>query len=185
MADDDEKSAAQPFLSRWSQRKQEARDAPPVVQSGTDPDTPAPELPPVDQLTLKSDFSGFLHPKVDANLRRAALTKLFSDPHFNVMDGLDTYVADYSQSAPLPPEMLAGLRQAQNILAWAKETKEETAARFAPAPAAVTATPLAAQTQVPAAVAPAPASEHVETATLPAPSDPLTVTQPPDAARKS
>jgi hypothetical protein len=28
--------------------------------------------------------------------------------------------------------MLAGLRQAQNILAWAKETKEETAARFAP-----------------------------------------------------
>jgi hypothetical protein len=69
---------------------------------------------------------------VDADVRRAALRKLFSDPHFNVMDGLDTYVADYSQPDPLPPGMLAGLRQAQNILAWAKETPEETAARFAP-----------------------------------------------------
>ena len=67
-------------------------------------------------------------------LRRAALQKLFSDPHFNVMDGLDTYIDDYSQPNPLPPAMLAGLRQAQNILAWAKETKEETAARFAPPP---------------------------------------------------
>jgi hypothetical protein len=73
-----------------------------------------------------------MHPKVDADLRRAALRKLFSDPHFNVMDGLDTYVDDYSQPDPLPPGMLAGLRQAQNILAWANETKEETTARFAP-----------------------------------------------------
>ena len=50
------------------------------------------------------------------------------------MDGLDVYIDDYSQPNPLPATMLAGLRQAQNILAWAKETKEETAARFAPPP---------------------------------------------------
>ena len=96
-----------------------------------------PELPPVDELTPQSDFSPFMHHKVDGDVRRAALKKLFSDPHFNVMDGLDTYVADYSQPDPLPAGMLAGLRQAQNILAWAKETPEETAARFAsPAPIA-------------------------------------------------
>jgi hypothetical protein len=104
-------------------------------------ETPLPELPCVDDLTLDSDFSGFLHPKVDPGVRKAALQKLFSDPHFNVMDGLDTYIDDYSKTEPLPPAMLAGLRQAQNILAWAQETKEETAARFAPPPATAS-TPL-------------------------------------------
>jgi hypothetical protein len=134
MADDD-KSPDRPFLARWSQRKQEAREAPPAqAPAGEVVDTPVPDLPPVDELTPQSDFSAFMHPKVDADLRRAALRKLFSDPHFNVMDGLDTYVADYSQPDPLPPGMLAGLRQAQNILAWANETKEETAARFTPPP---------------------------------------------------
>ena len=184
MADADEKSAGPPFLARWSQRKQEAREAPPVVQSGIDPDTPAPALPPVDQLTLESDFSGFLHPKVDANLRRAALTKLFSDPHFNVMDGLDTYVADYSQPDPLPPGMLAGLRQAQTILAWAKETKEETAARFAP-PVAPVAMPPVEQVQVADDAAAAPASDRVGLDAAPADNKPAAVTQTSGAERKS
>jgi hypothetical protein len=135
MADDDQKPTDQPFLARWSQRKQAARVAPPAaVPADEVVETPAPDLPPVDELTPQSDFSAFMHPKVDADLRRAALKKLFSDPHFNVMDGLDTYVDDYSKSDPLPPGMLAGLRQAQNILAWATETQEETAARFAPPP---------------------------------------------------
>jgi hypothetical protein len=132
MADDDDKSTAQPFLARWSQKKQEARAAPAAVPPADDAEKPVPVLPPIEELTPESDFSVFMHPKVDPALRRAALQKLFSDPHFNVMDGLDTYVDDYSQSNPIPPAMLAGLRQAQNILAWAKETKEETAARFAP-----------------------------------------------------
>ena len=137
MADDDQKPTDQPFLARWSQRKQEARVTAPVAAPADEVvATPVPALPPVEELTPESDFSAFMHPKVDAGLRRAALKKLFSDPHFNVMDGLDTYVEDYSQSDPLPPGMLAGLRQAQNILAWAKETKEETAARFAPPPPA-------------------------------------------------
>ena len=58
-------------------------------------------------------------------MRRAALKKLFSDPHFNVMDGLDVYIDDYSKTEPIPPAMLAGLRQAQKILQWAKEDEEE------------------------------------------------------------
>ncbi len=132
----DDKKSREPFLSRWSQRKEAAREAPAIADPASETQTPVPELPPVDDLTLDSDFSGYLHPKVDPGLRKAALQKLFSDPHFNVMDGLDTYVDDYSKTEPLPPGMLAGLRQAQNILAWAKETKEETAARFAPPPPA-------------------------------------------------
>lgn len=133
MADDD-KSTPQPFLARWSQKKQQARAATAAVPPVDDAEKPVPVLPPIEELTAESDFSGFMHPKVDPALRRAALQKLFSDPHFNVMDGLDTYIDDYSQPNPLPPAMLAGLRQAQNILAWAKETKEETAARLAPPP---------------------------------------------------
>ena len=57
-------------------------------------------------------------------VRRAALKKLFSDPHFNVMDGLDVYIDDYSKTEPIPAAMLAGLRQAQNIFQWAKEDAE-------------------------------------------------------------
>ncbi len=150
MSDDEKESGDSEFLSRWSRRKQEAREQPPAAQPVVAADAPVPALPPVNELTLESDFSGFMHPKVDDNLRRAALKKLFSDPHFNIMDGLDTYIDDYSQPNPIPPAMLAGLRQAQNILAWAKETKEETAARFAPPPAENSALPPTEQSTLPA-----------------------------------
>jgi hypothetical protein len=147
MAKGPEKPTNQPFLARWSQRKSEAREAAPAAAPQDEViDTPMPELPPVDELTPQSDFSAFMHPKVDADVRRAALRKLFSDPHFNVMDGLDTYIADYSQPDPLPAGMLAGLRQAQNIIAWAKETPEETAARFEPSPSSASVPPPAEST---------------------------------------
>ena len=134
------------FLSRWSRRKTEARlpdSAHPQEVPASAAEEPPPELPPVDELTLESDFRGFLHPKVDENLRRAALRKLFSDPHFNVMDGLDTYIDDYSKTEPIPAEMLAGLRQAQRILGWAEgkddsdsdpEHADDTASHGEPAP---------------------------------------------------
>ena len=129
MNPDKEKSGRAEFLSRWSRLKQQAKEQPPAEpQAGPpaiDPKAPPPELPPLDKLTIDSDFRGFFHPKVDENLRRAALKKLFSDPHFNVMDGLDVYIDDYSQPNPLPATMLAGLRQAQKILEWAKQTKED------------------------------------------------------------
>jgi hypothetical protein len=118
------------FASRWSRLKTEARQAPaqPPAATPADPKEPAPELPPIDKLTIDSDYRAFFHPKVDEDVRRAALKKLFSDPRFNVMDGLDVYIDDYSKTEPIPPEMLAGLRQAQNILAWAKEDEEQRAA---------------------------------------------------------
>lgn len=115
------------FLSRWSRKKDEAARAKPPepAAKSADPRSPAPELPPVDKLDLESDYRPFFHPKVGEDVRRAALKKLFSDPRFNMMDGLDVYIDDYSKTEPIPPEMLAGLRQAQNILQWAKEDTEE------------------------------------------------------------
>jgi hypothetical protein len=117
------------FLGRWSRLKNEARDAPPQPPVEAAPaasaDEAPPELPPVDTLTFDSDFRGFLHPKVDENVRRSALRKLFSDPQFNVMDGLDVYIDDYSVSEPIPAEMLAGMKQAQRILRWAEGQDDE------------------------------------------------------------
>jgi hypothetical protein len=115
------------FASRWSRLKQDARQAPPQPPKEVDPKAPAPELPPIDKLTIDSDYRDFFHPKVGEDVRRAALKKLFSDPRFNVMDGLDVYIDDYSKTEPIPPAMLAGLRQAQNILGWAKEDEEQRA----------------------------------------------------------
>lgn len=136
MAEPDQKpkETAEEFLSRWSKRKQELRaeaqrPAPPAA-----PATPAPELPPVEKLGIDSDYSGFFHPKVDEALRRSALKKLFSDPHFNIMDGLDTYIDDYSISDPIPAAMLAEMKSAQDILGWAKETEQEAELRRNPPP---------------------------------------------------
>ena len=126
------------FFARWSRVKTDAREsaaaAPPApaVPAPVDDEKP-PELPPVEKLTIDSDFSGFFHPKVDEDVRRSALRKLFSDPHFNVMDGLDVYIDDYSKTEPIPAAMLASLQQAQRIFAWAAEEKEKVV-ESAPAP---------------------------------------------------
>ena len=115
------------FFSRWSRIKEETRQPPSqqTPEKAADPKAAAPELTPLDKLTFDSDYRAFFHPKVDEDVRRAALKKLFSDPRFNVMDGLDVYIDDYSKSEPIPAAMLAQLRQAQKILEWAKEEKKE------------------------------------------------------------
>jgi uncharacterized protein DUF3306 len=134
-AKDGKEELREEFVSRWSRLKEEARQAPPqkapekapenAPEKVVDPKTPAPELPPLDALTFDSDYRAFFHPKVGEDVRRAALKKLFSDPRFNVMDGLDVYIDDYSKTEPIPPEMMATLRQAQKILEWAKEDEEQ------------------------------------------------------------
>jgi hypothetical protein len=133
--DKDVPQGQEPFFDRWSRRKAEAKQEvqPPAREQDAAAETPPPELPPLDKLTPDSDYRAFFHPKVDEDTRRAALKKLFSDPHFNVMDGLDVYIDDYSKTEPIPPAMLAGLRQAQKILEWAKgEEKEAPAERAQP-----------------------------------------------------
>lgn len=109
------------FLARWSQRKTQAREAEPAAAQ-TVPAEPGaaaadPALPSLESLTGESDFSAFMRPDVDPALRRAALGKLFSDPRFNLLDGLDTYIDDYTKADPLPVGMLEKLTQWQNILA--------------------------------------------------------------------
>lgn len=142
-------SEGESFFSRWSQRKQQARESKPApAQEQTPQDktqtaavaTPAPqelqetrpaqvslpaqtansetqEPPPtladVQALTPNSDFSRFVGAQVDPEVRHAAMRKLFSDPHFNVMDGLDVYIEDYNKTTPLPLSKLKQLASAK------------------------------------------------------------------------
>lgn len=102
------------FFSRWSRLKKAAKSMTQVKPANVPAAGASPvELPPIETLDLSSDFSCFLHPEVDSALRNQALKKLFHDPHFNAMDGLDVYVGDYTVSEPIPAAMLQQLLQAQ------------------------------------------------------------------------
>jgi hypothetical protein len=103
------------FLRRWSRRKREAAAVPVTAAKAELAETPA-ELPAVEGLSFESDFRAFMHAAVDQVTRRAALKKLFRDPRFNVMDGLDVYIDDYTQEVPIPPGMLAQLEHARTTL---------------------------------------------------------------------
>jgi hypothetical protein len=127
------------WLGRWSRVKREAarEKAAATEVPGTETRTPpaaTPEqagmpaaapasavrehsqsLPPVESLTIDSDFSAFLDPRVDETLKRQALRQLFRDPHFNVMDGLDTYIDDYSKPDPIDPDVVRQMVQGRYI----------------------------------------------------------------------
>ena len=104
---------------------------------------PAPQqaaaLPPIESLTPGSDFAAFMRPGVDESLKRGALKQLFTDPHFNVMDGLDIYIDDYTRPDPIEPSV------ARQLLA--RITLDTSASAPAPAgdpvaaPAVVSAPP--------------------------------------------
>jgi hypothetical protein len=91
--------------------------APAIDQRTSAPRTVEPALPPVDSLTIESDFTPFMRPDVDPDVKRTALRKLFRDPRFNVMDGLDVYIDDYSKPSPIEPELVRTLMQARYIFA--------------------------------------------------------------------
>jgi hypothetical protein len=126
------------FFSRWSQRKQavklglaEEEKAQPKIQEtvqskagshvSVNPDVAEskaepvklPTLADVEQLTPQSDFSSFMTQGVSPDVRNAAMKKLFTDPHYNVMDGLDIYIGDYNTPDPMPAGMLAKMVGAQ------------------------------------------------------------------------
>jgi hypothetical protein len=95
--------------------------APDLSKSDTQPPTdsdavtqpPALTLQDANALVQDSDFKPFIARGVDPAVRNAAMKKLFADPHYNVMDRLDTYIDDYSQSDPLPLSMLRQMASAQ------------------------------------------------------------------------
>lgn len=140
------------FLTRWSRRKlapAEQGPAPKPAAPATPPASAAPaasgsapapssELPALDSLKgLASEYRDFLSPQVDEKLRRAALKKLFHDPHFNVMDGLDVYIDDYSKPDPIPEAMLKTLAHAKGLLFDEKEEAEAKPVAQGPKPAAI------------------------------------------------
>jgi hypothetical protein len=120
---------AESFFSRWSRRKTEARQEEQKPADAGDaentqntqppaekPQTPPPTMQDVEKLTHSSDFSPFVARQVDEIIRRAAMKKLFTDPRFNIMDGLDVYIEDYNKFEPLTPEALVELNHAEALL---------------------------------------------------------------------
>ena len=144
------------FLSRWAQRKAQVQsgvatvaeplEAPARVAPPAAPDTtgveavPAAELPAAEPpptladvalLTRESDYSRFVAADVDEGVKRAAMKKLFTDPHYNIMDGLDIYIDDYGQPDPIPESMLRQMTQSKFLGLFDHEEEP-------PAPAAST-----------------------------------------------
>ena len=182
------------FLSRWARRKAEVKSglgqpapapvvAPPAVAAS---EVAAPNLPPVEPIveappapTLEDvaalapgdEVSRFVAQGVGESVKRAAVKKLFTDPHYNIMDGLDIYIGDYSQPDPIPVAMLRQMNQSKFLGLFAAEEAAE--AQAAADAAALAQTPSAAQ--LPAA-ADAPADAPDSTAAAP----PTDATQAPD-----
>jgi len=135
------------FLARWSRRKALVREgkpappepvvappvaktalpaAPPAVEPPDAPERPpAPTLDDVAQLTRSSDYTRFVAPDVDPQVKNAALKKLFADPQFNVMDGLDVYIDDYGKPDPIPASMLRQMVQSHALGLFKDEEDEE------------------------------------------------------------
>ena len=74
------------------------------------------ELPPISAISLAEDFTPFMQSSVPQALKRQALKALFKEPHFNVMDGLDIYIDDYTVFEPISPEVMATLSSWKTIM---------------------------------------------------------------------
>ena len=151
---------------------------PPDVPALAATESPAAEAPPpptladVALLDHQSDFSRFVAPGVDTGVKNAALKKLFTDPHFNVMDRLDTYIDDYGQPDPLPEGMLRQMAQSQFLGLFTDDPK----------PAAALAETLAQPPVLPAITAPQPAGAATALPTPAPDEDPALRLQPLDAS---
>lgn len=134
------------FLRRWARKKansgasggETVAEAPPpapapaaipapVAESPRTeaPARPGPTLEDAAKLTHDSDFSAFVSQAVDKDVRRLALKKMFSDPHFNVLDRLDMYMDDYNKPDPVSATMLAALEHARGALRRPEEVQAE------------------------------------------------------------
>ncbi len=139
------------FLVRWSRRKRAIAVGAPLPE----PIVVAPPAPAIDEanedvpladpalLDFADDFTPYLKARVAPALKKAALKKLFSDPTFNEIDGLDVYLEDFNKVPDLPAADLALLKHAREVL-WPGSTAAEkekgrenaaTAAEPASAPA--------------------------------------------------
>ena len=105
-----------------------ARQSDTLSDASSDAAQPKPPLPTIESLTNESDFTPFMARDVSPDMRNQAMRKLFTDPHYNIMDGLDTYIDDYGKPDPLPEGWLEMMNQSKTLRLF--ETKEEEAARL-------------------------------------------------------
>ena len=200
------------FVSRWARRKEQVRrgetPAEPVVELPVPPapalspaplpqpaatqdvqdEPPAPTLADVALLTRDSDYARFVAPGVGDDVKRAAMKKLFADPHFNVMDGLDTYIDDYGKPDPLPASWLRQMVQSKALGLFDDEDDENPGAAVttAPAPSGVPLTLTSPDGVATVELAPsAPVVPLVAAEPAPEDEDPDLRLQPHDAARRS
>lgn len=101
---------------------------------------PPPTMDDVARLTPEADFGRFVGRDVDPGVRNAAMKKLFTDPHYNVMDGLDIYIDDYGKPDPIPPGMLRGLAQSRLLGLFNDEPDDQAGATSDDPPLLATAT---------------------------------------------
>ena len=129
------------FLGRWSRRKHAAAAGTPLPEATTvqapppDPGVvtvPEEPLPDPALLTISDDFTPFLKARVAPELKKAAMKRLFSDPGFNEIDGLDVYLDDFNLIPDLPATDLAMLRHAKEVLWPGSTTQAEEGEADAP-----------------------------------------------------
>jgi len=133
-------------------------NAEPVAPARPDaaPAEPPPTLEEAAGLAPGADVSRFVRRGVDAAVQRTALKRLFADPHFNIMDGLDTYIDDYGRPDPIPAAMLRQMNQSKFLGLFDEEESTQTA-HATPDPDAA---PAAAQDAGPADPAAVPHASH-------------------------
>ena len=157
----------EPFLARWSRVKQSGDAAAlpanpetsntsiggplePKKAGQARPEATLPvaaPLPSLDNMTPQSDFSPFMAKDVDPQLRNLAMKKLFTDPHYNVMDRLDIYIDDYSTHAPLPLDVIRRMSISKALRLFDDDEEEGDAAKVAAlAPSLPAPMPAAANT---------------------------------------
>jgi len=184
------------FLKRWSRMKATGGEAEAPVRPASAAPVPAPVTAPVRaevapqekplptiedaaRLTPDADFSSFVARDVDKSVQRLALKKLFADPHFHVMDGLDMYMDDYNKPSPVSAAMLAALDHARSALRYPDAPPAEDAVLADEAALAI-----AADDAADGAAAPAqdedPDASRVDA--VPAVADNATVPAPPPAS---
>ena len=108
------------------------------------PEVPLPTLADAQALTPQSDFKPFMARGVAAEVKNAAMKKLFADPHYNVMDRLDTYIDDYSLPDPIPEAMLRQMVSAKFLNLFDEDEDKQdalTQAELNPAAAPVASPP--------------------------------------------
>jgi hypothetical protein len=131
-----------------------ATTAPAAPAVAAPPALPLPTLDDVAALGPDADFARFVMPGMDEGVKHAAMKKLFADPRFNVMDGLDTYIDDYGIPDPIPASMLRRMVQS-HALGLFDDEKDPAAGT----PDGASAPSLPTSTPTDALAAPAPTDE--------------------------